>query len=341
MAWITTPRSLDQYAELYHQIGGMLTSGVTLVQALELIRASPPAPAFRGRLDRILGELKQGSTFSEALEQQRGWLPEFDVALIAAGEKSGRLDACCHRLSDYYRDRAKLVRGLLSDLAYPAFLIFLVILVFPPGSLARLVWQGDVAGFVLPRLKVVAVLALAELLILILNRSGRGGWWRGVWEEVLHRVPVLGKARRSMALARMAMALEALLNAGVNVLKSWELAATASGSPALGRAVGRALQGMAAGETPGEAIGQTGVFPGKFVSLYRSGEVSGRIDQSLKYLCQDYTDEASRLYKRIAEWTPRLVFILIAAMIGYFIVTFYLAYFAGMLDALDQATQGQ
>ena len=209
MAWITTPRSLDQFAELYHQIGGMLTSGVTLVQALELVRAAPPASRFRGRLDRILGELKQGSTFSEALEQQRGWLPEFDVALISAGEKSGRLDACCHRLSDYYRDRAKLLRGLLSDLAYPAFLIFLVILVFPPGSLARLVWQGDVAGFVLPRLKVVAVFALAGVLIQILNRSSRGGWWRGVWEAVLHRFPVLGRARRSMALARLAMALEA------------------------------------------------------------------------------------------------------------------------------------
>jgi type II secretory pathway component PulF len=137
------------------------------------------------------------------------------------------------------------------------------------------------------------------------------------------------------------MALEALLNAGVNVLKSWELAAAASGSPALARAVGRALPGMASGETPGEAIGQTGVFPGKFVSLYRSGEVSGRIDQSLKYLCQDYTDESSRLFKRIAEWTPRFLFILIAGLIGYFIVTFYLGYFGGMLDALDRATQGE
>lgn len=341
MAWITTPRSLDQVAELYHQIGGMLGSGVTLIQALELIRGSPPAAAFRRPLDRVLAELRQGSTFSEALEQQRGWLPEFDVALIAAGEKSGRLDGCCHRLSEYYRDRAKLLRSLMSDLAYPAFLVGLVILVFPPGALSRLIWQGDVAGFVRPKLKILAVVALAALLIQMFKRSNRGGWWRGLWEEVLRRVPVLGRARRSMALARLALALEALLNAGVNVLKSWELAATASGSPALRRAVAQALQGMAAGETPGEAIGQTGVFPGKFVSLYRSGEISGRVDQSLKYLCQDYTDEASRLYKRIAEWTPRMVFLLIAAMIGYFIVTFYIGYFGGMLDMLDRATQGQ
>lgn len=340
MAWITTPRSLDHFAELYHQIGGMLTSGVTLVQAIELVRAAPPAGAFRGRLDGILGELKQGSTFSEALDNQRGWLPEFDVALIAAGEKSGRLDVSCHRLSDYYRERAKLLRGAIADLAYPVFVVLLLILVFPPGALAGLVWQGDVAGFLVPKLKLLGLLALAQVLFLILSRSNRGGWWRAAWEGLLHRVPILGQARRSMALGRMAMALEALLNAGVNVLESWELAAKASGSPALARAIGRAMPRMAAGETPGEAIGPTGVFPAKFVSLYRSGEVSGRVDQSLKYLSQDYTDEGSRLFKRLAEWMPRLVFILVAMMIGYFVVTFYIGYFDNMLESIDRATQG-
>jgi type II secretory pathway component PulF len=158
---------------------------------------------------------------------------------------------------------------------------------------------------------------------------------------MLHRLPILGQARRAMALARLTMALEALLNAGVNVLKSWELAAAASGSPALTRAVARALPAMVAGETPGEAIAQTREFPAKFLSLYRSGEISGRIDQSLKYLYQDYTDESARLFRRLAEWTPRLVFLLIAGMIGYFVITFYLGYFGGMLEALDRATQGQ
>ncbi len=341
MAWITTPGKLDQFAELYHQIGGMLTSGVTLVQAIELIRSSPPGRSFRPPLDRVLLELKQGSTFAEALTQQRDWLPEFDVALIAAGEKSGRLDACCHRLSEYYRERSRLLRGLINDLAYPAFLVGLLIVVFPPNRLAALVWQGDLSGFLVPKLQLLALSAVVAFVVAALNRSNRGGWWRSVWERALHRVPLLGRGRRSLALARLAMALEALLNAGVNVLKSWELAAAASGSPALSRAVGKSLLDMAAGETPGEAISRRSVFPGKFVSLYRSGEVSGRVDQSLKYLYQDYLDESGRLFKRISEWIPRLIFILIAGMIGYFVIQFYLGYFGGMLDALDRATSGQ
>jgi hypothetical protein len=69
--------------------------------------------------------------------------------------------------------------------------------------------------------------------------------------------------------------------------------------------------------------------------------MSGRLDQSLGYLQKDYADEAGRLYKRMAEWTPRLIFLLIAALIGYFIITFYIGYFGGVVDAIDAATQGQ
>jgi type II secretory pathway component PulF len=56
-------------------------------------------------------------------------------------------------------------------------------------------------------------------------------------ERTLRWVPILGKARQDLALARLAAALEALLNAGVPIIGAWELAATASGSPALRRTV--------------------------------------------------------------------------------------------------------
>jgi type II secretory pathway component PulF len=341
MPLIVTPRRLDAISELYHQLGSMLASGITLVQAVELIRAAPPSGAFRPPLDRALEDLKQGSTFSEALANRRGWLPDFDIALIAAGEKSGRLDACCRRLAGYYKDRARLIRSMLSDLAYPAFVILLVILIFPPNTLANLVWKGDVAGFVMPKLGTLAILGLAELVILVLNHTGRARWFRAAWEELLHAIPVFGRARRAMALARLTLALEALLNAGVNIIEAWPLAAAASGSPALERAVAQARERMIAGETPGEAIARESVFPARFTSLYRSGELSGRLDQSLGYLQSDYADESARLYKRMAEWTPRLVFLIIAAMVGYFVVSFWLQYFGGVLDSLDAATQGR
>lgn len=332
MPLFLTPRRLDQFGELYHQTGTMLGSGLTLPRTLELIRDAPPAASFRPHLNRVLADLRQGATFSEALANVRGWLPDLDIALIAAGEQSGRLDACCLRLATYYKDRARLLRAIFADLAYPVFLLLLVLLIFPPGALARLVWQGDVAGFLIPKLQILAAVALIQVLLLALNRTGQASGFRRAWEEVLHAIPIFGRARRSMALARLTLALEALLNAGVNILDAWPLAAAASGSPTLEAAAARARERMVAGETPGEAIAREAAFPAKFTSLYRSGELSGRLDQSLAYLHADYADEAARLYKRLAEWTPRLVFLLIAGVVGYFIVTFWTGYFSGLLD---------
>lgn len=340
MALLLTPRRLDQFSEFYHQTGAMLGSGLTLIRALELIRDAPPAASFRPRLERVIAELQQGATFSEALSNRRGWLPEFDIALIAAGEQSGRLDACCQRLASYYKDRARLLRAVFADLAYPLFLLLLVLLIFPPGALADLVWKGDVAGYVMPKLQVLAVAALIQLLLLGLNRTGQARGFRRTWEELLHAIPLFGRARRSMALARLTLALEALLNAGVNVLEAWPLAAAASGSPTLEAATARARERMEAGETPSEAIAQEPAFPPRFTSLYRSGELSGRLDQSLAYLHTDFADEAARLYKRLAEWTPRLVFLLIATLVGYYVVSFWLGYFGGVLDSLDAASPG-
>ncbi len=333
MALLLTPRRLDQFSEFYHQTGAMLGSGLTLIRALELIRDAPPAAAFRPRLQQVIAELQQGATFSEALANRRGWLPELDIALIAAGEQSGRLDACCQRLAAYYKDRARLLRAVFADLAYPVFLLLLVLLIFPPGALADLVWKGDVAGFVAPKLQVLAVVALIQVLVLGLNRTGQAPGFRRTWEELLHAIPVFGRARRSMALARLALALEALLNAGVNAIEAWPLAAAASGSPALEAATARARERMLAGETPGEAIAREAAFPPRFTSLYRSGELSGRLDQSLAYLHADFADESARLYKRLAEWTPRLVFLLIAVLVGWFIVRFWMNYFTGVLNS--------
>src|SRR5437016_11958262 len=98
--------------------------------------------------------------------------------------------------------------------------------------------------------------------------------WRSWFEAILRPVPVLGTARHYLALSRLAAALEALINAGVTIVEAWELAATASGSPALRRTVLAWRPNMNAGETPAEVVRASRRFPELFASQYTSGEVS-------------------------------------------------------------------
>src|SRR4029077_20834456 len=98
----------------YYQLGALTAAGVTLRQSLDTLQLSPASRSFREPLIPLARLLDQGSTFSEALKATSGWAPSFDVALLEAGEQSGRLDACFKLLAEYYPGRARLRRKTLS-----------------------------------------------------------------------------------------------------------------------------------------------------------------------------------------------------------------------------------
>lgn len=335
MPFIVTPRRLNQQAELYHQFAGLTTAGVGLVQATELLSRNPPSLAFKRILARLHEQLIQGSTFGEALESLGAWMPAFDQALISAGEKTGRLDVCFRLLADYYRERAELIRNLISDMAYPVIMLHLALIIFPTSDLVKLVLQGNVAGFLGAKL-VLFVPAYAIVLGVIYACQGRHGEpWRAQIESVLNRIPILGKARRQLALARLASALEASISAGVSIIEGWALAASASGSPALGRVVAGWDPKLRAGLTPAELVKETSYFPDVFSSLYATGETSGQLDTTLKRLHQYYQAESSRQFHLLAKYFPRLVYLIIVLFIAYRIVSFYQGYFANINQILQ------
>ncbi|HRD05814.1 MAG TPA: type II secretion system F family protein, partial [Verrucomicrobiota bacterium] len=194
-AFIFTPGQLARRADFYYQLGQLTGAGLGLVQALEQVRRNPPANSYRAPLGRVLVQLAAGRTFSEALWQGGPWLPEFDLALLRAGEHSGRLEACFRLLADYYTDRAQLARQMISNLVYPAFLLHFAVFIFP---LATLLLSGDWVAYLGQTLGMLAPLYAGVGLGIFAAQSQHGEWWRAVWEALLHPLPVLGPGRRCL-----------------------------------------------------------------------------------------------------------------------------------------------
>jgi type IV pilus assembly protein PilC len=327
MPLIITPRQFAQRAELYQQLGQLTSAGIPIVHALEQIERHPPASAYHKPLQQLLNEIAKGATLTESL-RRLDWLPAFDLALIGAGEQSGRLDACFRMLADYYNNRARVVRQVISQLIYPVGLVHMAAFVF----LIVLPFAHSQFNASLPLLLAKAVLILSPLyvavgLMIYATQSKHGENWRARIEAFLRLVPILGKARHYLALSRLAAALEALISAGVNVVEAWDLAATASGSPALRRAVAAWKSSVVAGQMPSEAVSRCPLFPGTFANLYASGEVSGKLDDSLRQINRLYNEDGTRKLNAFATWMPRLIYMLVALLIAYEVVQFYLGYF--------------
>lgn len=327
MPLIVTPGQLNQRAEFYYQLNQLTAAGIGLVSALGVVQKNPPARSYREPVQRLLRELDHGFTFSESLHRIGPWLPEFDTTLIAAGEQSGRLDQCFRLLAGHYQERAQLAKQLVSDLAYPVFLFHFAIAIF---ALIAFVQNGHWAMILVGPL--IPVYALV-IIFIYAGQSKHGETWRAGVETVLHRVPVLGKARRYLALARLAAALEALISAGVTIIEAWELAAAASGSPALRRIVVAWRPQLNSGQTPAEAVKASGKFPDLFAGQYHTGEISGKLDDALRRLHVYYQDDGSRKIKAVASWVPRLIYLIVVLAVAYFIIQFYRGYFQQVRDA--------
>jgi type IV pilus assembly protein PilC len=340
MSFIVTPRQFAQRAEFYHQLAQLTSAGIGVLPALEQLKRNPPGRSFREPIQRLLDGLAQGHTFTGSLQQMGAWLPEFDIALIDAGERSGRLDSCFHLLGDYYNDRARITKQVISQLVYPvglihlAAVVFLIILPFAASQFnASLIWLFAKAVLVL------APLYLITLFLIYASQSKHGEKWRARIESVANLIPVLGTARRFLALARLAAALEALINAGVNIVEAWDLAAAASGSPALRRAVAAWKPEVITGRTPAEVLRERHEFPEMFSNLYASGEVSGKLDETLKRLYVHYQEDGTHKLNAFAQWMPRLIYFIVAGMIAYEIIQVWNRIY-GSGGELDQAIKG-
>lgn len=322
---VITPGQLAQRANFYFQLASLLSAGVPIIQALEMGRTT--AKGYARQISIVLNRLQQGSTFSDAVEATGTWLPVFDRALLGAGETSGRLDSSFRTLGNYYTQRASMLRQIISGMAYPIFVLHLAVLIFPTSYLTRLFLNDGLQQFVVQKLVILLPGYALIALLIVAFQGSHGERWRALMERVGNAIPLLGSARRDLAFARLAGALEALLSAGVPIIQAWELAAKASGSTRIRKFITQSAPRMEAGVTPSETLRQTTIFPELFQGLYTTGEASGQLDSTLHRLRDHYEEQATLKFQNIANWTPKLLFLLVALGVGYQIITFYMGYF--------------
>jgi type IV pilus assembly protein PilC len=335
MSLLITPGQLTSRSELFHQLAQVTASGIGLIGALEILQRNPPRASLRAPIGHLLRQLDAGSTFGDSLERSGSWVSAFDVALLQAGEQSGRLPECFRLLSEYYAQRAQLARQVIGFSIYPLIVFHVAVFIFPVTRLTDLILKGAVVPFIVQKFLVLAPVYGIAFAIAFAMQATRGERWRESLERLLGGIPVLGTARRSLAIARFSIALEALLSAGVNMIEAWEIAAAASGSPVLRRVVRTEAPRMVAGSPPSEIVSARREFPPAFASLYHSGEISGTLDDAMRRSYVLFHEEGSRKLKQFVFGLAGALVGCVMLMVAYNIIMFYVRYFQQIGDAIN------
>jgi type II secretory pathway component PulF len=107
-------------ARVARTLGLLLKSGVPVLPALKIARASATNLVVREGLDRAAAALAEGSALAPALA---GTLPPLAVQMMAVGEESGRLDELCLRIAESYDSEVRRAMRTAVTLIEPALIL--------------------------------------------------------------------------------------------------------------------------------------------------------------------------------------------------------------------------
>jgi len=163
---------------------------------------------------------------------------------------------------------------------------------------------------------------------------GRGLAWTRPIQHLAMRVPRLGKALETLAIARLAWVLHLTQDAGMALRPSLKLALQSTGNARYMDVVPTVDEVIARGDTIEEAFRASGVFPREFLDAVLVGEQSGRLVESMAVLSRQYHERADAAMRVLTMLAGYVVWIFIAGIIILVIFRIFSFYLNSIRQAM-------
>ncbi len=318
-------------AQLYHELSRLCAAGFPPIKAAGVALDAGTNAAGRRFLKALRDGVADGLTVAEAAGTSGAGITPLEVSVLNSAEEGGSLEDGFDHLAVHFEARARAASSIRVALIYPAVLIHLAVLL---PALVKAVQTRDLPGAALGAAAVLAGIYLVSFLLWRLYRSlSRKARTDAGADRLLRRVPLLGKARSSGALARFAEVLRIQLRCGRGPRRGIRSAAEASDSALLARAVRKfVLPEVEAGRRAGPGFAAAGKrhFPPAFAQSYATAEEAGDVDDEMARWAIVFADDAETALRRLAGAAPKVVYVLAAAYVAWQAYRMY----AGYLDQI-------
>jgi len=296
-------------AGLYFNLSTLLASGVPLLRALSIAAQNADRRASR-LLIQISEDIRRGLDLPAALGRCKVF-GRFDLALISAGEQTGRLDESFKMLAEWHYLRNRLNRTAVAALIYPAVILHLAALVFYLPALV--LGQIGVFGYIRNVVVFLGQFYLIGIVALIgIRFIRRSRLFADVLGMMLVRIPLVGRPFLNLAICRFARSFEMMYKAAMPIDHALNEAARFAGPP-IRAAIRAASTAVAAGQPA--YSGLLGRLPAEYVEMWQVGEECGQLDKAVEKIGQLASERAQYGLEQLARWLPRLVYVVVMGMV--------------------------
>lgn len=324
------------------ELSALLGAGLPIDRSLNILSEISEGKQMKDVINSVLKGIREGSSFSEALNRHPAVFPRLYVSMIRAGETGGVLDIVLDKLNEFLESAKELKDSVVSAMVYPLILTV-------TGGISIVI----LLTFVIPRFSSIfkeigGSLPLSTQIILTLSQVLRSWWWilfpvvavvlaalkfyagteRGAlrWDEA--KLRLLGDVVRKLETARFCRTLGTLLKSGVPLLKALGNAKDVIGNRVIAGSVESIMKNVREGRGIAGPLMEAGVFPQLALSMIKVGEETGQLDSMLLKVAAAYEKALKDAVKRFMSFLEPAIILSMGIVIAFIVVSMLMAVFS-------------
>jgi general secretion pathway protein F len=324
------------------ELAALLGAGLPLDRSLNILSGISESTATQNIIQAVLKSIREGSSFSEALQKHPRMFSKLYINMIRAGEAGGVLDEVLEKLNEFLESAKELKEQVVSSMIYPIILL-------ATGGLSIII----LLIYVLPKFSVIfaelgSSLPLPTEILLTVSRGLRSYWWvflaAGIggwllfrtylkseqgkyrWDAV--KLRLMGEVIRKLETARFCRTLGTLLRSGVPLLQALNNAQDVITNQVFAKAIAGVSKEVKEGKGIALPLSGAHVLPPLALSMIKVGEETGQLDHMLLKVAVTYEKSLRVAIKRFISFLEPAMILMMGLMIGFIVLSMLMAIFS-------------
>jgi len=326
------------------QLATMLSAGIPLVQAFEIVGNGHDNPAMQKLILSCKQDVEGGTALAEALAKHPLHFDDLFVNLVEAGEQAGALETLLDKIATYKEKTEAIKKKIKKALTYPAAVLvvaivvttILLIFVIPEFESLFQGFGADLPAFTRMVINLsefmrdkgwgVLIIAVGSISAYIYTYK-RSRKLRETQDRIMLKAPVVGPILVKAAIARFARTLSTMFAAGVPLVEALQSVAGATGNIVYEDAVMAIRDEVSTGQRLQRAMENTELFPNMVIQMIAVGEESGSLDEMSSKVADFYEEDVDNAVDNMSSLLEPIIMAILGVLVGGLVIAMYLPIF--------------
>lgn len=331
---------------LVKQLATMITAGIPLLQALDILIQQTEKESLKEKLQRIYKMVQAGTSLSDSFKREPGIFNEVQINLLAAGEKSGNLNEILQKIAIDLEKTKNLRSKILGAMIYPVIIfivmgIVLAVMVLFMVPQVEQLYEGfgetelpfitqilvDFANLFSNPLTIVFLIIILIALFVLYKyyNSTTGG--RFAIDRLKLKIPVFGNLIQKIEISEFCRLTSMLIESGIPILEVLDIVSKASGNVLFSSVLVKSKEELVKGQSLALSIAKYNkynVYPLILIKIIATGEESGKLDLILSDMGKFYENEVEQITSNLTKLMEPFILIVAGGMVALLAVGIYL-----------------